>query len=63
MIQYEDGDKTIKPILPEEVTENKINSIDPLMIETVNELITKHWTVFSAVIKENEIVEVYCKKT
>lgn len=52
----------IKPILPDEVVSKKLEIFPDNMLESVNELIAKHWDGYSAHFKQKELEDLYLEK-
>lgn len=55
--------KVIKPLSPSELKDIPNKSIDPAIIQAVNNLLIKNYSEGSAIIKQDEIIEEYFKIT
>lgn len=52
----------MKPITPDEAKNKKANSIHPKMIETVNDLLAKHYNDHTIVLKQEDIISEFLKR-
>lgn len=52
----------VQPIKPEEVIAEKARNFPGLVLESFNELITKNFCNGSAIVKQNDVIELMVKK-